>query len=229
MITCPDLAKAEIDRLRADSIEPTLDDIAALIHWAKRVERPRAGLSPLLERAPYRVGNCKLYPLTVQAEEWIELVSEWFPASLSASLVAYAMAHGREEGAFDELTLRHKALRAVKAWRRKCTASQAEIAEAVETLIGDPPPLKTEGVGSESESLDSLTDLMAELLAGTGLPPSYWYTHTSDEMLGALRALHRRYAVSSGMGYDPPDEAADALRSLALTAKAIRDREKGEA
>jgi hypothetical protein len=64
---------------------------------------------------PVRVGNLWLYPLTVQAEIWLESYAhDWWrrDSHMRMLATAYAMAHAREERFFEKLT--HKTLAKIK-------------------------------------------------------------------------------------------------------------------
>ena len=101
---CPELARSEIELLRADGIEPTLDELAELFELAKRVESPFARTNPIASRAPIAVGssNLRLWPLSLRAEAWLEQHAAKL-STFGAALVGYAAAFGREPGTLESL------------------------------------------------------------------------------------------------------------------------------
>ena len=106
-----DLAAAEIDALERDGIKLTPADIVQLnaLGWAVETPSARLGLS---RGVPVQVGGAWLWPLTLQAAEWLERVGPEIQLQNESAVVAYAMAHCYADG--DALILAGDAADAVK-------------------------------------------------------------------------------------------------------------------
>jgi len=165
-----DLAEAEIESLRADGIDLTPAEIIELnaLGWA--VESPET--RRLLARgAPVEIGGVYLWPLSLYAFEWIGRVGcnlEGKPHQTYA--VAYAMAHGRDDG--DPLAMDgREAGKIVTRWAEslKCTLGELQIAIGQiqqQDEESDQPPSETGGM--------TAGDLSALLAASCGGDPEFW-------------------------------------------------------
>jgi len=154
----PDIVAAEIEKLRAAGIEPTLEELAQLLYWGRRVENPAGEVSPLIEDAGIVVGRHVLRPLSVQAEHWMSAVQQWMGNRLLPYAYAFAAEAGREVGAFDGLYNRRAAVDVVDAWRRRCAEPIEFIRNAVDRLIGEPLPSDSVTVTETGDFSNAIAD-----------------------------------------------------------------------
>lgn len=221
-MTCPDLARIEIETLRADGIEPTLDELTELIELGRRAECPHGRTNPVASRAPIRAGvdGPRLWPLTLQAEAWIEQHAGKLE-TLGAALVCYASAIGREPGAFDGLATWRDIGDAVREWAAGLTCTADDLADAADRLTGGQEPETAPG---DPDARADIEDMLAALVVESGQPIEYWLAHTSAEFVAALDAVASKRAASAGMARKDMDESAQAMRNLMWAAKRVRDR-----
>ena len=165
-----ELAQAEIDNLRADGIDLTPAEIVELnaLGWA--VESPET--RRLLARgAPVAVGGVYLWPMSLYAEEWFDRVGCHLSGNKQqAYALAYAMAHGRDDG--DPLVIDgREAEKVVKQWGKslKCTFGELNVAISQVTQQdedAEQPPEETGGI--------TMGDFSAFLAAACGGDPDFW-------------------------------------------------------
>ncbi len=85
-----DLARAEIDELRADGITLTDDDVVAINQLAAEVATP-AMIATLARGTPIEVGHVTLWPLTLAGADWYD--SYGYNTVDPEVALAYALAH----------------------------------------------------------------------------------------------------------------------------------------
>ena len=126
-----DLAAAEIDGLNGGiKLSPPTVQLNAL-GWAVETPSARLGLS---RGVPVQVGGAWLWPLTLQAAEWLERVGPEIQLQNESAVVAYAMAHCYADG--DALILTGDAAAdAVKRWVWSLRCTSGALAEAVEQVL----------------------------------------------------------------------------------------------
>lgn len=104
-----------IAELEKANVTPTPDEVVWLYFLAEKMCTPeRQYVSDFMDM-PVRVGELWLYPLTVQAEIWLESYAhDWWrrDSYMYMLATAYAMAHAREARFFERLT--HKGLAKIK-------------------------------------------------------------------------------------------------------------------
>ena len=222
-----DLARKEWAGLLSAGISPTLDETAAFLFWAERVEHPDGQTSILLADARAVAGSETLRALSVQAEIWLEWIGSWADSALMLYSTAFAAAVGRERGAFADLTTRERATAAVENWARGLTCTEAELAAAVEAILPTAKP-SAQFRDDDDTASASMRDILAELGIETGRDAEWWLTHTSDELLRALRVVRRRQVEAQGGHFRVPDASADAMREFLAVIEQIR-RDHGKA
>ena len=175
-----ELAEAEIETLRADGIDLTPAEIIEInaLGWAVSFPETRV----LLARgAPVTIGSTILWPMSLYAQDWFNRVGcEMGGLRRQAYAMAYAMAHGRDEG--DPLAMSgRKAELVVMGWGLflKCTFGELNV--AISQILqqdedAEQPPSETGGM--------AIGDFSAFLAASCGGDPDFWerrcaagYTH----------------------------------------------------
>jgi len=218
-LTCPEIAKEIIASLRADNIEPTLDQIAELIELARRVQEPARKTSPWYEGTPVRAGENgpTLRPLTIQAEEWFDwAVSAFADDKLRGVAFCLASERGRMEGAFEGLWAVAPAKRAIAEYSRTLACTRAELESAAMRIMDETNPgdviRSRNAAGDEAQGYD-YGDLIAKLAAITGQPREYWLAQSRTYAFRVLQHAVNFAAQSGGLGAEKPQQDPDYLRA----------------
>lgn len=200
-LTCPEMAKDIIASLRADGIEPTLDQIAELIELARRVQEPTRKTSPWYEGAPVRAGESGpiLRPLTIQAVEWYDWAVSHFAADETRGMAfCFAAERGHIAGAFDDLWTVAGAKRKLNEYARRLSCTRAELESAAMRVMDESNPGDVlRARNDDGESSADFGDIMAKLEAVTGQPREYWIT---KPRCYAMRVLRHAIESSSAAG-----------------------------
>lgn len=160
--TISDLARAEIDRLREDGISVTDDEVVAInaLSWEIISPSRRVGLA---RGNPVRCGNVWLWPLTINAREWFELVGAEMGNGERA--LAFAMAHP----CIDLFT---QVAQQIEAWGRSLQCTDDQLRTAMSIVIqqdkrDELPPIK------QGDGL-TLGELVQTLIANNGGTVEMW-------------------------------------------------------
>lgn len=223
MERCPTSTASEVAALRVDGIEPTLDELARLFHWGALVECPSGRVGPQPEDAPVEVGELILWPLTMQAECWLDLVRGWLPPPLLTAAYGLAAERGRDAGAFDTLRARRAAVAAVSDWAATFTGTGPQLVRALERLVPAIRPTDAEPAADAEPPLLPAAIDTADLTAATGLPAEYWQTHTTRHYLAVMEAVHAERATTAGAAPDR-DPSKEAYMQLLCVVAQIRKR-----
>ena len=175
-----ELAEAEIETLRADGIDLTPAEIIEInaLGWA--VESPET--RRLLARgAPVSIGGAFLWPMSLYAQDWFDRVGCHLDGNKQQTYaLAYAMAHGRNEGEPLAMECR-EAEKTVKRWGKSLKCTFGELNVAVSQVLqqdedAEQPPSETGGM--------TMGDFSAFLASACGGDPDFWerrcaagYTH----------------------------------------------------
>lgn len=223
MQRCPEIARGEIEALRAEGIEPTLDELARLMHWGALVECPAGRVGPQPDDAPIEIAGRVLWPLSMAADAWLDTARTWLPQALTLAAFGLAAERSREEDGFAALYQRKAALRAVEQWAATFAGSQSQLTRALSRLVPDLLPSAEMPADPTDEPPLLPTDLdIAPMVAATGLPAEYWMQHTSRHYLAVLRALRAEREVEAGI--PQPDPSTEPHRQLLCVVAQIRTR-----
>jgi hypothetical protein len=195
-----DLARAEIDALRAGGVMPTDEEIVELNALAWAVETPEARRH-LSRGVPVQVGSAWLWPLTLCAADWLERVGAAMDPGLYGRAIAYAMSHAYAEG--HELDLEGaSAEKAVKGWARRLRCTPAELIEAVEQVQAQDEDPEMPGGDPDAIAAHagmSRGDYSAFLVAATGQTPEFWERRCAQGYTFAvLQAVIRQKMAEAG-------------------------------
>ena len=168
-----DLAEVELTSLQNDGINPTWEQVCQINHLCQKVESPSIRAVSATGQ-PYNLNGRVLWPLTVQAAEWFQWISEEV-SDESLLLAGLLLAHerGRDEGAFDSLYDIPAAHKSMTEYKQGMAATLMECMVAINALKADSP----EGDGSK-EDLNT-SELIAFLVAETGIEPDVWKCRVS--------------------------------------------------
>lgn len=207
--------------MKAAGIHPTLDEIVWINDLSRQVENPKGGEHRHLAGAPSRAGNVWLWPFTINGERWYEATLEWFDGNAKFELyaLAFALAKGREAGAFQFLTGYHSAKKAIDEFVGDLDCTQDELEAAmkdvlpiddeineIETRLKAEYNAKHDIAEEEKEEAD-WDGMVAHLQAATGLPEDAWRRqHSKDVALRVLNAVLKQHeALAGGSDNDAPD------------------------
>jgi len=165
-----DLAQAEINNLRADGIDLTPAEVVELNALGCAVESPET--RRLLARgAPVEIGGAYLWPMSLYAQDWFNrVVCNLSSNTVQTYALAYAMAHGRDEG--EPLAMEGRAAeKTVTRWAKSLKCTFGELNVAISQILqqeesAEQPPSETGGM--------SMGDFSAFLAASCGGDPDFW-------------------------------------------------------
>ena len=205
-----DLARAELEDLRAHGVEPTDDEIVEINALAREVETP-AVREELARGRPFRAGDVWLWPFTLAAGDWFRRVGSDMGNPRAA--LAYALAHGGDE--LDTVTERE-----IRDWFRllKCRAAELDLAIAG-CLEQDEEP---DTPHRETDRGSTPGELSATMIATVGGDPAMWERQVS---IGYLRAVLDTLAAQqqAGSGHVAPN-VARATMALGMAVERIKER-----
>lgn len=159
-----DIALAEIERLRAEGIEPTAAEIVEIHELSQIIATPETR-QMLAKGTPVRLcDGVHLWPLTLAADDWWLRVGERCTDSEAA--LAYAMVHG------DRQELAYATESDVKQWRDKLPVTRAQVSDAIAQVtesenVVEMPPTRARG----DHSPGAISALAMALHGGT---PEMW-------------------------------------------------------
>jgi Sec-independent protein translocase protein TatA len=211
------LAETEIDALEADGIRLAARQVIRIAWLASLVETPQTRIE-LARGRPVPVGGVTLWPLTLAGGEWFRRhVDRYRGETMQALVLAYAMAHGR-----DELPEEHRAVdRALQQFRRAIRCRRAELHEAIRQVTEQDDREDTGETGPRVTA----GEISATLTAMTGAPAAVWEQQCSiGYVLAVLDTLAAQNAAEGKSTKHDPRIRAE--RALGLYVKRIRDRSK---
>ena len=213
-------AAAELAELRETGIEPSLDECIRFNDLARRAEYPHGG-SLLPAGRPARAGSVWLWPFTIQGTAWYETAVMWFDGEgdLETYCVAYALAFGREPGAFDKLWDKRSALAAIKAWKKNLACTITEMEVAIHQVLNPPPTLpeleedkkKKSEEDKDARASDYLAELVRDMIAMVGGDPDIWMRQVCKDWV--LEQIHTICQQHAAVG-DKPDGNDPKIKAL---------------
>jgi len=234
-------AQAMIAELKEQGLNLTLDECIWLNDLAREVENPSGGEHRHLAGSPSLAGDCWLWPFTIQGEDWLDSVMKWFSSDADSFALAagYALAHGRNVDAFAGLSGYASTKKAIKKFRKKCNCTKAEFKFAVhEALEIDENNEELDEIEkkftaeynaknnvADEESTDTTwADIIASMVAMTGLPEDIWLRqHSKNSTLRILRAINRQRQSESGeSNMDANDPYVIACKNEGLAIREIK-------
>lgn len=167
-------AEAAINGLRAEGIDPTLDEVV----WLNDVARELDSGSPLSAGIPYRAGDSLwLWPFTIQGAAWYARVLDWYAEDEDGAFfaLAYALAYGRQSGAFYLLQDAVAARKQVDSWKRVLRCTVDELTYAIRGCLSqDDSQIRLPG-----EEIDGFREPdwgaeIADIIEAVGGTPQQW-------------------------------------------------------
>jgi hypothetical protein len=199
MYDCPTLAKDEIELLRARGLEPTLDHIAEIIDLARKVQEPEDCTFPYLSHHGVEVGSSGRFfkPMTIGSGLWYEKISMKLdkPYLITGALYM-AMEHGHDESVdFSKLFSASAAGRAIEEYLKGATFTIEEASDAVDRLVAT---VCIADRKSDDKSSEDIEDFIAQMVALSGLPDTYWMHRTTTLAVKVMMHQIHLSAMSAG-------------------------------
>ena len=165
-----DLARAEIDELKAEGIDLTAEEVIEINALAWAVETPSHRIH-LSRGVPVIVAGVSLWPLTLYAADWYCRVGCKYDGDLADYALAYAMAHSYDEG--DALDLDYDAApKAIKRWVKSLRCRRHALIEAVSQVIYQDEMLTSpQGADGKAMTPGDFSAFLASVAGGT---PEFW-------------------------------------------------------
>jgi hypothetical protein len=215
MVNCPDIARAQIERMEAEGIKLTLDNLTTLILTARAVENPRPPMIPGITVPPVAVcDGVVMWPATLQAALWYRHAQGfWAKTDELVMAYAYALVHGREAGHFDGLYDERTARKTVERWARSLPVTGEELSACVIAVSPESFVAMPEDPNSKKAEWG---DILSELVSMTGQSIEYWTTHTPDCILDVLEKCYKVRVLTAGGKWNeggPRDEMMQFMRA----------------
>jgi len=209
------LAQGSLNELRAQGVEPTVDEIIALHEAGRAITEASGGADRLILDQPVRCGSMELFPMTLGAMVWwTECAAVWFPAEhpLMTMAMAYAMAHSRQPAVFARLSSAVVATAEVRRWMSRLDCTRTELDAAVNCILGLAQPADSD---RHDEADASWIGFHARMVDAFGAAFGEWLWQRPLEL--AVRIL-RRHLEDQGekipARYDPVARSVTALQRL---------------
>lgn len=205
------LARAELDDLRAAGIEPTDDEIIRINGLASEVLSPEARRC-LSRGRPFPAGTAWLWPLTIAASAWFEDTGCNLRDPHAA--LGYAMAHG------DDPALDTAGEAEVRAWFRRLRCRRAELDLAIAACIEQDE--QGEIPRREDDRIPTAGEISAVMVATVGGNPAMWERQCSITYVRAvLETLGEQQRAGSGK---VAPAVARATMALGMACERIKER-----
>jgi hypothetical protein len=226
-----DLARAEIKDLEDSGIDLTPDEIVWLNELATEVESPAGRVDLAAAGEPVRVGKRVMWPFTIaSAEWWARMAGTAFTTSDGArNALAFALCNGRDPAVFADLLTINDARKAVNAWTLRSGITAREREAAILRCVPEiGAPHVARSKRAKPADPHGHDKMVAELVAGTGLPADYWRAQLQTHAGRCLTAVYRQAALGAGgdVSEDEKREYQDSMHRFDLASKAIRDARK---
>lgn len=221
----------------------TPDEIAELHDAATAIDHiQHTHSTPIGAGIPVTLGHTTLWPLTCAAADFWERAARWYPASprLLTHALAYALAHGRQPGAFDALTTPALAEPAIRAFARTLACTPAELDRAIDLLTTGARLTRADELQKALATLTPhLTPPELETLTDRLLPPppppnhKTWHqivvdfctltgTHPDPWLLQPTAEIARAYALALTVANPDPAAPTPTRQALAAATRTLR-------
>lgn len=215
----------------------TADELEALVHACERVNNPYSDINADLCEQPVKV--CKgvyLWPLTAGALIWLEeYAASWWRkgTSMFGWAQVYALANARNPDAFENLTDKWSARKAIVKTALRFTCHRSELAVAKNRCYGLRPHDVRESTPASApdEQATNFAHFAAMLEVESGIPAKSWLFGKSLEDLVTTyrRMVKLKNAFGGGETAEQMTfELNDALTNLANVKSMIAGRIKAE-
>lgn len=187
------ILETQLNDLRSQGISPSPIELVLLVRACEKLQRPSGGEDYAAAGRPFLAGNMWLWPFTMQASRWYSRVVDWFGADLDRAVLAFALAHAREQGIFAYLDDYAKTRAAVSEFADELAATPGEldvaIAGCLSQLSGTDRPEEDDDAPYVAPDSGGV-DITALLQMNLGKSADYWERLVSlDHVNKALRTV----------------------------------------
>lgn len=190
-----ELAKHDLEKLRAKGINPTDADVVRLNDLAVLLERGKETTAANFPRVAF-AGNIALHEPTCAALAWWWQYGKDAFADVQSQLRThyFAMAYARRPEVFRDLTEPKDIRRAVRTWLKGVGATDGELFRAMmyvkcgEVIAEDPDAKEPD----EGETLKRLEVLMLAASGDAGISREDAAGYTQSELVRLIDTAHRR-------------------------------------
>lgn len=206
-----ELARSDLESLRAAGFKPTDADVIRLNELAVRIERGKETTVANMPRIAY-AGNVVLHEPTIGSLEWWHNYGRDAAFSTRGKMNTYyfCLAHATRPEVFDGLTDARKIRNAVRAWMRTVFATDGELWRAVlwvrQGVVGESSEQPTAVTSSvdDDEQMDRLYTAVIAAAGALSMRPQDLRTQTADTLTALLVAanLHNKIPMKSSIARD---------------------------
>ena len=217
--TLTDLAADEIERLEADGIHPTPQEVLTIQQLSLEATTDDDDTGSLARGTPYEVAGEWLYPLTLAGNAFYT-ENETLAANDRERLylLGYAMRWGRDRQRIYERG--REALRAAHKWANGLRCTLDELIECMDKVVGDAPPKVEDGQGEEEGDARRMKlSLMATALVG-GNPEDWEVQCSFDSVCKIIETAVAHKLASNGSAVS--DSRILGLKRLGLYSQEVR-------
>lgn len=173
-----DLAQNELQGLVEAGINPTWDQIVWINDLCRKVENPKLTQVSVTGK-PERINGRTLWPLTLQAGEWYAWACDQLDEANLLIALSYAHENARKPDAFVGLYDVVESVKVLKEYQSGLNVTISELLKAVHALND------TESEHATDDKSVDREEIIAGLVAKTGIPPDYWMCRVSIDYISA--------------------------------------------
>lgn len=186
-------------------------DLASLHILGERMTNPGSveEIRVILD-APVTVGNIDLYRLTFESVLWLEMVEQTLEDDMLSNIATvFAMAHCRNQNAFETLTDEKSIVRAVTKWVKKVNVSIDSLEYAMMEM--QPDHIEGKNKKGKPKQTEGFGPVMTLLCCELGQSPRFWLTRPVDLLDSILYDL-------AEIKWQPPAKKKGSVSSNPFTA-----------
>ena len=166
---------------------------------------------------PIPAGCAWLWPFTIAGARWFSKTIKFFDGNteMESYALAFALCHGRSNGAFSFINDYDNAKNAILEWANTLYCTSEELAEAICKVLpsNDTVELESDEDDEDSSSVN-YDDLIASLCLNVGETPQFWAESVSSDYALKQLDMVRKQNLADGKAQDPFDPYIIATRNL---------------
>lgn len=218
--TLTDLAADEIERLEADGVHPTPQEVLTIQQLSLEATVDDDDTGSLARGTPYEVAGEWLYPLTLAGNAFYTENEQHVTSDRDRLyLLGYAMRWGRDPGRI--YGRGREALKAARKWASGLRCTLDELVECMDKVVGDAPPVVEDPAEDQADARRMKLSLMASAIVGGD--PEIWETQCSfDSVCKVIETAIAHKLADNGVA--TTDKRLHGLKRLGLFSQEVRKR-----
>lgn len=184
---------AELEAMNIGIADLTADEIVALVKACERMAHPFSMFNAELAGFPHKLKcGTVLYRLTIGATVWLdEYAGKWWSEKTKSYFWAlvYALGNARNPKAFETLTDKDIAHKAIAKYSLTIAATEDELLDAIAEMTSEKAERKTAEVLSDADYCEIVRDLEV----ATGIAADEWVWNKSADWV--VRAFNRHQNI----------------------------------